>query len=47
MPTIFCSNEYKIEDKRAIKELRLISYHGYKKKDLFKFVYSQIKNQKV
>jgi len=47
MPTIFCNNEFKIQDDRDIKQLRILSYHGYKKKDLFKFLYSQIKNQNI
>lgn len=39
--------EYRINDARNAKELRQTSYHGFKRKDLFKFLISQIKNQNL
>jgi len=39
--------EYRINDKRTIKDLKTTSYHGFKKKDLFKLLISQIKNQNL
>jgi len=39
--------EYRINNEKTEKELKINSYHGFKKKDLFKFLINQIKNQNI
>ena len=39
--------EFRVANEKTQRELRLISYHGFKKKDLFKFLINQIKNQNL
>ena len=39
--------EYRINNEKSEKDLKLLSYHGFKKKDLFKFLMNQIKNQNL
>ena len=41
------SPEFSIIDTRTLKELRITSYHGFKKKDLMRLLASQIKNQNL
>ena len=40
-------NEYRINNDKSEKELKINSYHGFKKKDLFKFLVNQVKNQNL
>jgi hypothetical protein len=39
--------EYRIINEKSAKDMRQISFHGFKKKDLFKFLQNQIKNQNL
>lgn len=39
--------EYRINNDKPAKDLRITSFHGFKKKDLFKFLQNQIKNQNL
>ena len=40
-------DKYQIVDTRTIKDFKIDTYNKFKKKDVFKLLYSQLKNQNI